>query len=200
MILTLANRKGGTGKSTSAVYLASLLAQDGRTLIVDADAQGSLLSWSEAAGDEFPAAVVQWPVRDLARRVGEVGADYRHIVIDTGRAPGDDDPILRQALLASDTVLVPVAPSLMEARELSKVLDMIDELATIHPLRTYVMLTRVRAGTNSAREAREGLAHLPLLAAQVGYREQYSRVWGTVIRDFGEFRYVLEEIRAAVTV
>lgn len=126
--------------------------------------------------------VVQWPTRDLARRVGEVAGDYRHIVIDTGRAPGDDDPILRQAMMASDTVvIIPVAPSLMEVRELGRVLDMVDELQPLHPLRVHVMLTRVRAGTNSAREAREGLAHLPLFDAQVGQREVYAQAWGMVI-------------------
>lgn len=200
MILTLANRKGGTGKSTAAVFLAGLLAQDGRTLIVDADPQGSILSWSEAAGYDFPAAVVQWPTRDLARRVAQVAADYSHIVIDTGRAPGDDDPVLRQAMMAADTVLIPVAPSLMEVRELGRVLDMVDELQPLHPLRVHVMLTRVRAGTTSAREAREGLGHLPLVQAQIGQREVYAQAWGTVIRDFGEFRYVLEELQAGVTV
>ena len=82
MILTLGNRKGGVGKSTSAVYLACLLAKDSRTLIVDADPQGSILSWSEEAGEGFPAAVVQWATRDLAKRVTDVAGDYQHIVID----------------------------------------------------------------------------------------------------------------------
>jgi len=31
MLLTLANRKGGTGKSTAAVFLACQLARDGRS-------------------------------------------------------------------------------------------------------------------------------------------------------------------------
>lgn len=77
MILTLGNRKGGVGKSTSAVYLATGLARLGRTLIVDADAQGSILSWSEDAGETFPAGVVQWSTRDLAKRVKDVAGTTR---------------------------------------------------------------------------------------------------------------------------
>lgn len=197
MILTLGNKKGGVGKSTSAVYLASLLAREGRTLIVDADPQGSILSWSEEAGDDFPAAVVQWPTRDLGKRVQQVAGDYVHVVIDTGRsASATDDPILRQALTVTDVLLVPFAPSLMDVRELGRVLEMADELAAIRPVRTRLVMTKVRAGTASARDARAGITAegLPLLAAQIGLREAYANVWGTVIEDFGEYPAVLAEL------
>lgn len=195
MILTIGNRKGGTAKSTTAVYMASLLAQEGRTLIVDADPQGSLLSWSETAGEGFPAAVVAWPTRDLAKRVKDVAGDYDSIVIDVGRAPTDDDPVLRQALIASDTLIVPFAPSLMDVRELGRVLDMVEELEPLHHLDVHLLMTRVRAGTNSSKQAREGLAHLPLFTAQIGQREMYANAWGTVIQDFGEYRYVMDELQ-----
>lgn len=196
MILTLGNKKGGVGKSTSAVYLASLFARSGRTLIVDADPQGSILSWSEEAGEDFPAAVVQWATRDLAKRVKEVAGDYAHIVIDTGRSATEDDPILRQALMVTDHLVVPFAPSLMDVRELGRVLQMADDLAAIHVVATHLLLTKVRAGTNSARDARAGLATqgLPLLDAQVSLREAYANVWGTVIRDPGEYEDVLGEL------
>lgn len=199
MILTIGNRKGGTAKSTTAVFLACLLAKRGRTLIVDSDPQGSLLSWSEEAGDDFPAAVVAWPTRDLAKRVREVAGDYDSIVIDTGRAPTDDDPILRQALMASDVLITPFAPSLMDVRELGRVLGMVEELEPLHHVEVHLLMTRVRAGTNSARQAREGLANLPLFTAQIGHREMYANAWGTVIQDFGEYQYVMEELLAART-
>jgi len=196
MILTLGNKKGGVGKSTSAVYLASLFARSGRTLIVDADPQGSILSWSEEAGEDFPAAVVQWATRDLAKRVREVAGDYAHIVIDTGRSATEDDPILRQALMVTDHLVVPFAPSLMDVRELGRVLQMADDLAAIHVVATHLLLTKVRVGTNSARDARAGLATqgLPLLDAQVSLLEAYANVWGTVIRDPGEYEDVLGEL------
>ncbi len=50
MRVTVLNLKGGTGKTTTAVYLAGGLARNGRTLLIDADPQRSALSWSEAAG------------------------------------------------------------------------------------------------------------------------------------------------------
>lgn len=48
MILTVANLKGGTSKTTTAAYLAHALAELGqRVLVVDADPQGSISRWAE---------------------------------------------------------------------------------------------------------------------------------------------------------
>src|SRR5829696_6229571 len=62
--LTVCNLKGGTGKTMSSVYLAAGLSRRGRTLAVDADPQGSLLSWSEEAAVVVP---VQTSLMDLDR-------------------------------------------------------------------------------------------------------------------------------------
>ena len=48
--LSLANFKPGTGKTTSAVWLAHVFAQAGNSLLlVDADPSGSALEWSDLA-------------------------------------------------------------------------------------------------------------------------------------------------------
>ena len=48
--LALANLKPGTGKTTSAVWLAHVFAQAGNSvLLVDADPSGSALEWSDLA-------------------------------------------------------------------------------------------------------------------------------------------------------
>ena len=49
MRAAVVNLKGGTAKSTSAMYLAAALARRGRTLLVDCDPQGSALTWAEDA-------------------------------------------------------------------------------------------------------------------------------------------------------
>ena len=48
--LALANLKPGTGKTTSAVWLAHVFARAGNSvLLVDADPSGSALEWSDLA-------------------------------------------------------------------------------------------------------------------------------------------------------
>ncbi len=46
MRVTVLNLKGGTGTTTTAVYLAGGPARNGRTLLIDADPQRSALSWA----------------------------------------------------------------------------------------------------------------------------------------------------------
>jgi chromosome partitioning protein len=195
--LALANLKGGTGKTTAAVHLALGLSERGRTLLVDADPQGSALAWSEQASD-FPVTVIHWPTRDLARRVGQVDGDYAHIVIDT---PPGLDGLVRQALFCADVLLVPLAPSLLEIARLGPTFEAAAEVEALHPVSVRVVLVRVRAGTRSARDARialeasppEGLG-VPTLKAEVHLRESYATAYGLIPPDLGEYRDVLAEL------
>ena len=68
MKLAIVNLKGGSGKTVSGFFLATVLSWRGRTLLVDCDPQGSALSWAAAAeeygsGDPLPFAVMGLPVK-----------------------------------------------------------------------------------------------------------------------------------------
>jgi len=195
MRITVGNLKGGVAKTTTAVHLAVGLARTGRTLLVDADPQAaSALDWSTVAGaDVFPAEVVPWAGKDLADRVKRVAGDYAHVVIDTG---GEDDTVLSQALLVTDELLVPVAPSLVELRRLPATFDLAAKIDIVSPVSVRVLLCRVRSGTNSATEARQLLAELdlPVMTAQVSMWERYAQAFGSVPSALSEYEHVLAEL------
>ncbi len=44
-IITIASIKGGVGKSTSAIILATLLSKDNKVLLIDMDTQASVTSY-----------------------------------------------------------------------------------------------------------------------------------------------------------
>ena len=46
MIYAVVNTKGGVGKTTTAVHLATMLARTERTLLIDGDPQASAASWA----------------------------------------------------------------------------------------------------------------------------------------------------------
>ena len=53
MIVALLNQKGGVGKTTLALHLASEFAGRGRRVtLIDADSQGSALDWSQQRNRE----------------------------------------------------------------------------------------------------------------------------------------------------
>ena len=192
--VTLGALKGGVAKTTSSVHLACGLARTGRTLLVDADPQAaSALDWSTVAGESFPVTVIPWSGPDLAQRVRQVADDYAHVVIDTG---GENDVILSAALMATDELIVPVAPSLIELRRLPATFELASKVDVISPVTARVLLCKVRTGTKSATDARELLEDLgmPVMAAQIGLREQYSGAFGSAPSDLGEYEDVLREL------
>jgi len=196
MRVTFGNLKGGVAKSTSSVYTALVLAvYGGRVLLVDADATNrTCLKWSSLAPD-WPAAVTvsSWEVPDLARRVQAIERDYDHIVIDTGpQRPA----ILRQALMVTDDLVVPVAPSPVELEQLPDTFALAAEIDTISPTFGQVMFAKVRRGTRSSVEARRYLTEreLPVMTAEIHLLESYALAYGTIPAELGEYEAIVKEL------
>jgi chromosome partitioning protein len=197
MRLGLVSSKGGTGKTTSAVSLAMVLHRRGRTLAVDCDPQGSLMSWSEEAADQgqpLPFTVVSMPTRDVHVRLADLGAGYEHVVVDT---PPGDLGIIRSAILASSVVLVPVSPTGLDLNRIQPTFEILAEIGVSHPLDVGVLLTKVRRGTRSARTAREALAEhgYPALNTEIPLAEHFAAAFGTVPAVVGEYWELLGELK-----
>jgi chromosome partitioning protein len=196
--LALANLKPGTGKTTSAVWLAHVFAQAGnRVLLVDADPSGSALEWSDLAAMDprlaspqaaFPFRIVALPSRELHRRLPEIARDDDVVIIDTPQIE-DHAAIARSAMRYADEILIPCAPSPIEINRTSPVRDEIAEVQGIRdtPVRSAVLLNRCIARANSTASARAALEDLGygVLRTAVPRLEVYAQSFGLPIPDAG---------------
>jgi chromosome partitioning protein len=130
-IITFANEKGGTGKSTTAVHTAVALASIGhRVVALDLDTRqrtlGRYLDNRAATQHRIDVALpmVVHETFDPARNepieavMERIGADADVLVIDT---PGRDDPHAREAMARADTLVTPINDSFVD-------LDLIGEV------------------------------------------------------------------------
>ncbi|MCC6877731.1 MAG: AAA family ATPase [Sandaracinaceae bacterium] len=172
LVVTVANLKGGTGKSTVALALATTLHGAGhRVLIVDADSQGTCRQWAaraaEAAHEGPP--VVSVDTRAIARDLPRLSESYEVVIIDT---PARLGPAARAAMVAADLVVLPVSPGAADVWALQETLEVLEEAKALRPeLRASVVLNRADR-TTLARLASEALSELGvrLLGAQLGNR------------------------------
>ena len=191
--LALANLKPGTGKTTSAVWLAHVFAQAGNSvLLVDADPSGSALEWSDLAAMDphlaapeaaFPFRIVALPSRELHRRVPEIAQADDVVIIDAPQLE-DHAGIARSALRYADEILIPCAPN-----RTTPVRDEIAEIASVReqPARSAVLLNRCIARAHSTVDAREALQDLgyDVLDTVVPRREVYAQSFGMPIKQTG---------------
>jgi len=207
--LALANLKPGTGKTTSAVWLAHVFAQAGNSvLLVDADPSGSALEWSDLAAmypglveteAAFPFRIVALPSRELHRRLPEIAKGDDVVIIDTPQIE-DHAGIARSALRYVDEILIPCAPSPIEINRTTPVREEIAEIQAVRevPVRSAVLLNRCIARAHSTTDAREALQGLgyDVLETVVPRREVYAQSFGVPIRQLGTdvWRHVASDL------
>ncbi|UWQ20053.1 ParA family partition ATPase [Jannaschia sp. W003] len=198
-VLTLAQQKGGSGKTTLTAHLACELASRGqRVALIDIDPQGSLGRWfmrrfdreDGLRGDIAFSTASAWGVSFECRKLG---GDYDFILIDT---PPKIDGDLKPALHAADLVIVPVSASQVDLWATEGVLD----LAAREGQRPLAVLNRARAGTRLTADIRAALDGLEADAAQtvLAQRVAYAEALGAGqgVCEFPGARAAADEIAA----
>ncbi|MFZ5609973.1 MAG: ParA family partition ATPase [Pseudomonadota bacterium] len=174
-IITIAQQKGGVGKTSIALQLAVTWANQGKSVaLIDTDPQGSLSTWYEARQESLGedetglgfAAAASWGIGHEVNRQGRA-ADI--VVVDT--APHAETPA-RNAVRKADLVVVPVQPSPMDVWATGGSL----ELAAKENRPYLLVLNRVPPRSLLADEMEAALRAegYPLAKARLGNRQLFG--------------------------
>ncbi len=173
-VICVAQRKGGAGKTTVLVQLATALGEAGRRVaLIDTDPQGSLGGWMrlrEGAGGAVLtpllfSAVGGWRLGVELDRVRDA---VELVLVDT---PPHAEAEARGAMREADLVLVPSQPSPLDLWASRATLDL--ARGEGRPIR--LLLNRVPARGRSIGEAEAALAEMGVqrLAARLGNRQAF---------------------------
>lgn len=143
-IYVFANRKGGVGKTTTAVNLASYLATKGSVLIIDSDDQKSSYTWYEYRESDDIACI--FAQGDLRAKIKEAAKKYDNVVIDVA---GRDSDEFRSSIAVADKLFIPTQTSRADLDVLPFVTNFVDEIQKTYNKNLQKFFFINRASTNA---------------------------------------------------
>jgi chromosome partitioning protein len=174
-VVSIAQQKGGAGKTTLAIQLGvAWLAMGRRVAMLDIDPQASLFTWfnlrRRRQGDGEGRLVVQglsgWR---LGSELGRVRRECELVLVDS---PPHAETDARGAIRAADLVLLPCQPNALDLWASKATLD----LAAAAGTDALLVLNRVPARGRAAAAIRSAIEseRWPLAAASLGNRQAFA--------------------------
>jgi chromosome partitioning protein len=167
-VITIAQQKGGAGKTTLAAHLALAWAAGGRRVaVVDIDPQASLATWFQHRNGSatVPLDVVAITGWRVAAEVERQMRSHDIVIVDS---PPHAETEARIAVRSARLVLVPMQPSPMDVWATRPTL----ELTRQERVAALIVLNRVPARARLTGEMLEQIAAfgVPVATAQIGNR------------------------------
>lgn len=176
-ILTVTGYKGGVGKSTTAVHLATYLSERGQTVLVDGDPNRTALGWASRGSLPFTVAD--------ERRAMKMISSAEYVVIDTPARPNTDD--LQELAKGCELLVLPTAPDVLSLQPMLEIASDLGD-ANYRALLTIVPPYPNREGEVMRKELREGGIPVfqTLIRRTIGF--QKAALAGVPIRELDDSR------------
>ena len=197
-IITVAQQKGGAGKTTISAHIAVALAQKGnKVALIDADPQNSLTCWykirQEAYGEEYTGlyfkTISGWKIDS---EITSLRRNYDFIVIDS---PPHSETDVRAVIRSADLVMVPVQPSPTDFWATKKTLEILENAKTPYKF----VLNRVAPNSKMAEEiAKElGQKNMVVIGNRIAFASSIRD--GKVVTETQPKSSAAEEIKLLVS-
>lgn len=181
-IISFANSKGGSGKSTSALILGCELAEAANVILIDADPRRPLDAWSKLSPPPQRLRVISSAgERYIQDEIDDAASKASFVLVDL---EGMASQLATYAMSASDLVIVPAQEQHQDAQAAVDTLGAVKRAgrAARRDIAAAVLLTRTRAAVKS-RTARHigdqlrGLDGLNVLNAELVERDAYAALF-----------------------
>lgn len=182
-VISIVHTKGGVGKTTSAIYLATAASKFGLDVAVfDADPQKSAVEWRDDTEGGLP-----FPVIEADKKLATMPANDL-VLVDT---PPGTAGVIQTAIDVADIVLIPCGPSPLDVKRVWPTLQ-----SSRHKREVAVLLTGVNLGARLGIEVRSVLKEegVNVLQTVIPQRETFRREYGDVPSKLHGYDDVLREL------
>jgi chromosome partitioning protein len=189
-VISFANPKGGAGKTTSALLLASELATKGaRVTIIDADPERWISQWGKLPGKPANVVIQSDATEDTIVDQIEIAArEAQFVIVDL---EGTASLMVANAIGMSDLVVIPTQGASMDAKGAAKTIKLIHNQQRLarRPIAHGILLTRTSAAVTSRalRNVRDQLADagIPVLTTSIVERAAFRDIfdYGGLLSD-----------------
>lgn len=168
-VIAFANPKGGAGKTTAALLLATELAAHGAAVaLIDADPERWISQWARLPGKPAGIAIHADVTEDTIVDVIEAAAEAAQFVLVD--LEGTASLMVAHAVAMADLVVIPSQGGSMDARGAAKMVRLIrnQERLARRPIAHAVLVTRASAAvtTRALRNIRDQLAQAGITVFQ----------------------------------
>jgi chromosome partitioning protein len=180
--IVFASPKGGAGKSTSAVLLATVLAERGATVtIVDADPNKPVSQWAKRPGKPENLTVLADVTEDtVIDAIEEAATHSAFVIVDL---EGTASMMVGYAISRADLAIIPTKGSQLDAAEAVKAIKLVkrQEKAFKRSIPLAVLFTRtsaaIRPRSLQSIESEFAEKHIPMFGTQIHERDAYRAVF-----------------------
>jgi chromosome partitioning protein len=180
-VITVANPKGGAGKSTAALVLATSLAQQGASVIIlDCDPNRAIEGWR--AGSSKNPVIVDGGITEstITTKLDEYRKKYQFVFVDL---EGTASRLMSRALARAQLVIIPIQASPPDAELAARAIHLIreEEQAFEKTIPFRVLFTRTSPAIASKLEtqitAQLKASEVPMFRNHLNERSAYKAMF-----------------------
>lgn len=180
-VISVANSKGGVGKSTVTILLAAALAKQKKKkiLIMDTDSQETVSKWFETQKNFYESEplveVIKIGVNHVQMYLQRIGKDYDIIFIDVPRmTEGTREASNAQLLYYCDSILIPVLGGRFDVMSTQSFYEIVKdaeakkkELDYDYTIYAFMNRVNTRSDNYEAKEIVRSKLNIPMLDEEI---------------------------------